>query len=141
MISSSDPERGRIVTKRRTTLLLIAGAFTGLVSRAARPNEASRTAPIQPTAMAVPGLPDLKKLGPAHQVRMISHRDGILRVTTADAHTAEFLEMDLRFKIDSSAFGPLRGAPVIVPAGTIGDRAWVFFATPGEIGRFIRDQG
>jgi hypothetical protein len=74
-------------------------------------------------------------------VRTISHRDEAFRVTTADGHTTDFLESDLRFKVDSSVLGPPHGAPVILPAGTIGDRAWVFFATPGEIGSFITDQG
>jgi cytochrome c len=58
-------------------------------------------------------------------------------VTTADGKTAFFLESDLRFKIDSSELGPDDGYPVIVPAGTEGDRAWLFFSSPHEIGGFI----
>ena len=62
------------------------------------------------------------------------------RVVTADGNDCDFPESDLRFKVDSSAVGPFRGRPVMMPAGQVGDRAWVFFAAPGEISAFIKHQ-
>jgi cytochrome c len=44
----------------------------------------------------------------------------------------------LRFITDSGDLGPAKGAPVILPAGMMGDRASVFFAAPEEISRFIQ---
>jgi hypothetical protein len=51
---------------------------------------------------------------------------------------AEFSEANLRFVVDSSPLGPRRGKPVILPAGQIGDRALIFFASPEEIGSFVK---
>jgi cytochrome c len=47
---------------------------------------------------------------------------------------------NLRFKTDVSTDGPRAGAPAIVPAGMMGDRADVIFASPDEISPFIRHQ-
>ena len=58
----------------------------------------------------------------------------------ADGKTADFWEANLRFKTDASSTGPLAGKPVIMPAGMMGDRASVFFAAPGEISTFIKQQ-
>ena len=90
---------------------------------------------------AVPGFPDLKRLGPAHHVRTISYGGQTFRVTTRDGQTSDFWEQDVRFRIDSSAAGPIRGASIILSAGAMGDRAWVFFGAPEEISEFIKDQG
>jgi cytochrome c len=38
---------------------------------------------------------------------------------------------------DSSKDGPEKGAPAIVPAGMMGDRAAVIFAAPDEINKVI----
>jgi cytochrome c len=38
---------------------------------------------------------------------------------------------------DSSKDGPEGGAPAIMPAGMLGDRAAAIFSSPGEIGKFI----
>ena len=140
MANSSEAQWDRPSTKRRTTLLLALGALAGLIPGSARPNvELQNTTTARRDPNVIPGFPDLKRLGPAYQVRMISYRQQTFRVTKGDGQTTDFREPYLRFKIDSSAAGPLQGAPVIVPAG-MGDRAWVFFATPAEIGRFIKDQ-
>ena len=46
--------------------------------------------------------------------------------------TRDFWERNLRFKTDVvSDDGPQKGAPAIVPAGMMGDRADVIFAKPG----------
>jgi len=45
-----------------------------------------------------------------------------------------------RFKTDVSDEGPQKGAPALVPAGMMGDRADVIFAAPSEISGFIADR-
>ncbi|MGE0333851.1 MAG: hypothetical protein AB7Q76_01050 [Gammaproteobacteria bacterium] len=83
---------------------------------------------------------DLSTLGSNRRVRSIRHTSGSYRVVTADGGVLDFLESDLRFKVDSSDAGPGRGSPVISVAGPVGDRAWVFFSAPEEISAFfIRD--
>lgn len=83
---------------------------------------------------------NLKKLGRDRQVQAIRYCHDSYFVTTADGKTADFWEHNLRFKTDSSDAGPLKGKPVIMPAGMQGDRASVFFAAPEEIGAFIKHQ-
>jgi hypothetical protein len=131
---------------RRRILALLAGSGAALSSRyasAADRNFASTTAAtLEPTDRGgiVPssGWRDLKLSGPSRQVRSIGYSRGAYSVTTADGRSAFFLESDLRFKIDSSELGPDDGKPVIMPAGTEGDRAWVLFSSPEEISAFIR---
>ncbi|MBN8975971.1 MAG: c-type cytochrome [Rhizobiales bacterium] len=84
--------------------------------------------------------PNLKKIEPAKQVRAITYCHDTYRVTTADGKTRAFWERNLRFKTDSSKDGPEAGAPAIMPAGMMGDRASVIFASPDEIGRTIKTQ-
>jgi cytochrome c len=43
----------------------------------------------------------------------------------------------LRLKTDSSGDGPTPGAPALIPAGMMGDRADVIFSAPDEIGKFV----
>lgn len=61
-----------------------------------------------------------------------------VEVESGDAH--QFWEFNLRFKTDSSERGPEPGQPVLIPAGMMGDRAFVVFAAPGEITPFIRSE-
>ncbi len=89
---------------------------------------------------APPGFQDLKKLGPDRQVQAIRYCHDTYHVTTADGQTADFWEVNLRFKTDSSETGPVAGKPVIKGAGMSGDRSSVFFATPDEISTFIKHQ-
>jgi cytochrome c len=84
------------------------------------------------------GFQDLKKLGADRQVQAIRYCRDTYRVTTADGHTADFWEANLRFKTDSSNTGPPPGKPTLMPAGMMGDRASVFFASPDEISTFIK---
>lgn len=135
---------------RRKILALLTGSAAGLSSRfsfAADGNTASpTTAKSEPTSRGggirgAGARPDLKLAGPNRQVRSIAYALGAYSVTTADGRSALFLENDLQFKIDSSGLGPDSGAPVIAPAGTAGDRAWVLFSSPGEISAFIERGG
>ena len=52
----------------------------------------------------------------------------------------DFWERNLRFKTDVSDDGPQEGAPALVGAGMMGDRADVIFAGPEEISGFISRQ-
>jgi cytochrome c len=130
---------------RRRILALLTGSAASLSSRfasAADGNPGSKTAG-KPELSRRGGIvasgawPDLKLSGPSRQVRSIAYARGAYSVTTADGKTAFFPESDLRFKIDSSDLGPGDGKPVIMPAGTEGDRAWLFFSSPHEISGFI----
>src|SRR5882762_10486014 len=81
--------------------------------------------------------PNLKKLEPGIQVKAITYCRDTYRVTTADGNTRAFWERNLRFKTDSGKDGPEKGAPAITPAGMMGDRASVIFASPEEIAKMI----
>jgi len=81
--------------------------------------------------------PNLKSLEPAKRVKAITYCHDTYRVTTADGKTRPFWERNLRFMTDSSQDGPEKGAPAIMPAGMMGDRAAVIFAAPEEITKMI----
>ncbi len=83
------------------------------------------------------GDSNLKSLNPARQVKAITYCYDSYRVTTANGKTRHFWERNLRFMTDSSKDGPESGAPAILPAGMLGDRAAVIFAAPGEITKMI----
>ena len=80
---------------------------------------------------------NLRKLEPGIQVKAITYCHDTYRVTTGDGKTRAFWERNLRFKTDSSKDGPETGAPAILAAGIMGDRASVIFAAPEEITRMI----
>ena len=81
--------------------------------------------------------PSLKNLEPPKQVTKLTYCHDTYRVTTADGKTRAFWERNLRFKTDSSESGPDKGAPALMPAGMMGDRASVIFAAPDEINKTI----
>ena len=83
-------------------------------------------------------FPELKNAGPETRVAAIRHCGDTYWVTTASGRVMPYWEFNLRFKTDSSARGPARGAPAIVGAASMGDRAQVVFAEPGEMSRFIK---
>jgi cytochrome c len=91
-------------------------------------------------AAAGPGFQDLKTLGADRQVQAIQYCRDTYHVKTADGKTADFWEANLRFKTDSGNTGPVAGKPVVMPAGMMGDRASVFFASPEEVSSFIKHQ-
>lgn len=122
-------------TNRRSLPALIAAGVGALVSLPARAQEGSAAFNTETRSFA-----DLKKQGPERQVRTIQYASGSYHVVTVSGNRTEFAEADLRFKVDSSAMGPRRGEPVILPAGQVGDPALVFFAAPQEISTFIAHQ-
>jgi cytochrome c len=88
-------------------------------------------------AIHASNVPNLKKLDPQDRVQAISYCRDTYRVTTADGKTRGFWERNLRLKTDSSNDGPENGAPALVRAGMMGDRADVIFSSPGEISALI----
>jgi uncharacterized cupin superfamily protein len=132
---------------RRTILAILTGGATILYSRFASAGNSDPSSPILSwsasrlngkASRASTEFPDLKSVGADRQVRSIAYSRGAYSVTMADGETADFLEGALRFKVDSGDLGPRAGTPVILPAGTEGDRFWVFFASPEEISLVIR---
>jgi hypothetical protein len=83
------------------------------------------------------GDSNLKNLDPARRVKAITYRHDSYRVTTSNGKTRHFWERNLHFVTDSSKDGPESGAPAIMPAGMLGDRAAVMFAVPEEITKMI----
>ncbi len=92
--------------------------------------------------MARSDMPDLKAIGPDQQVTAIRYCGDTYHVTTAAGETLAgetlaFWEFNLRFKTDSSEKGPSERRPALLPASSMGDRAFVIFAHPSEISSFI----
>ena len=84
------------------------------------------------------GDPNLKSLEPEDRVQAISYCKDTYRITTSDGKMHAFWERNLRFKTDASENGPQKGAPALVGAGMLGDRADAIFAAPEEISGFIK---
>jgi len=82
-------------------------------------------------------FPDLEDAPPARIVAAIRYCGDTYTVTTRDGKSRPFWEANLRFKTDSGDTGPEPGAPAIMPAGMMGDRASVIFAAPEEINEFV----
>ena len=75
---------------------------------------------------------------PDQQVEAITYCQGTYRVMTKAGSPVDYREFDLRFKTDESPEGPRPGAPVVIKAGMQGDRGFIIFSAPGEIGLFIK---
>jgi cytochrome c len=84
------------------------------------------------------GDPNLKSLDANSRVQGISYCRDTYRITTADGKLHAYWERNLRFKTDASENGPQKGAPALVGAGMLGDRADAIFAAPEEISEFIK---
>ncbi|MGH7351535.1 MAG: hypothetical protein ACREJJ_04080 [Candidatus Methylomirabilales bacterium] len=76
---------------------------------------------------------DLKAVPPDHQVEGVNYCKGTYRLKLKDGSTTDFKEFNLRFKTDSGPTGPNPGAPVLIPAGMAGDRAFLVFADLDEM--------
>ena len=86
------------------------------------------------------GAKSLKNLDSNERVQKVTHCGDTYRVTTADGKTRAFWQRNLRLKTDSSEDGPQKGVPALLPAGMMGDRADVIFASPAEISAFIKEE-
>jgi hypothetical protein len=85
---------------------------------------------------AIAGLVGNPSLDPQDRVQPINHCGDTYKVAT-DGKVRDFWERNLRFKTDVSDDGPQKGAPALVGAGMMGDRADVIFDWPEEISGFI----
>lgn len=83
---------------------------------------------------------NLKQAAQDNLVVAIRYCGDTYRAITASSKTVTFWEFNLRFKTDTSAEGPARGKPVLLPAGMMGDRASIVFAGPEEMATFIKRQ-
>lgn len=81
---------------------------------------------------------NLKTAPPDHQVAAVGYCQGRYEVKLKDGSTRQLQEFDLRFKTDSEPNGPQPAAPVLVPAGMVGDRAFVIFADPEDMKAFLK---
>jgi cytochrome c len=97
----------------------------------------SKTAQAMQRTQMANAVPNLKQLAPDDRVQTIKYCNDTYRVTTGDGKAHDFWERNVRFKTDSSDDGPQKGAPAIIGAGMVGDRASVIFASPDEISAFI----
>lgn len=81
---------------------------------------------------------DLKAVPPDHQVEGVNYCKGTYQLKLKDGSTSDFKEFDLRFKTDSGPTGPNPGAPVVIPAGMAGDRAFLVFADLNEMKTLLK---
>ena len=91
--------------------------------------------------MAAPQLIDLRReVGPNNRITSIRYCGDTYTVGVESGESHPFWEFNLRFKTDSSDKGPEPDHPVLIPASMMGDRAFVIFAAPGGISRFIQSR-
>ncbi len=81
---------------------------------------------------------DLKAAGPATRIASIGLCRDTYAVKMENGTTLLFWEPNLRFKTDSSNFGPTAAKPVLVPTGMHGDRSYAIFASAKEISDFVK---
>lgn len=82
---------------------------------------------------------NLKQVGPDSQVVSLRHCRDTYVIRTAAGATRKVWEYNVRLKTDSSADGPSAGKPVMTNSGMQGDRVSIVFASPTELGQFIKE--
>ncbi|MGH7946880.1 MAG: hypothetical protein ACREF9_18025 [Opitutaceae bacterium] len=82
-------------------------------------------------------MPGLKELPAEKLVKSVRYCERKYFVTTVAGDIFPFREFDLRFKTDAGDQGPRRGTPALLPAGGMGDRAFLIFSDPAEISAYI----
>lgn len=85
-------------------------------------------------------IANLKELPPERAVQAVKYCKGQYVVSTAAGDALEFSEFNLRLKTDATDKGPAAGKPALLPAGMMGDRAFLVFAQPGEISSYIESK-
>lgn len=125
----------------RRSFLVTTASLAGALSfaRQSQANELNATRSQPEVSLGQRGAPilNLKTIGPTQQVVSIRSSNNGYRLTMASGATASFSEFNLHFKTDSSERGPVKGRPVLLPAGMQGDRATIIFSDPSEIGASI----
>jgi len=81
---------------------------------------------------------DLKTAPPDHQVEAVGYCEGRYEVKLKDGSVRQFREFDLSFKTDSGPNGPKPGAPSLIQAGRVGDRASLIFSGLEEMKTFLQ---
>ena len=82
---------------------------------------------------------DLKRAPADAQVASLHYCRDTYLVRTASGKTLKVWEYNLRLKTDSSSRGPAPGKPVMTGSGMRGDRFSIVFASPRELGDFIKE--
>jgi len=85
-------------------------------------------------------MANLKELAPERAVQAVKYCKGQYLVSTGAGDVLEFSEFNLRIKTDMSDNGPAEGKPALMPAGMMGDRAFLVFTQPGEISGYIENK-
>lgn len=83
---------------------------------------------------------DLSRVGPARQVTFIQHCGDSYLIKLGDGSGAQYWERNLHFKTDTGPRGPADGVAVLVPVGSVGDRASVVFSSPANMARAVRQE-
>ncbi len=97
---------------------------------------ASLASPASLARAQAPRTP-LRNVAATQIVQQITYCRGEYRLTMASGEERRVRELNLRFKTDTSAYGPEPGKPVLLPAGMQGDRAQVIFASLDDLKRFL----
>lgn len=84
-------------------------------------------------------MTNLKALSPERAVQAVRYCKGQYLVSTAAGDVLAFSEFNLRIKTDISDKGPAEGKPALIPAGMMGDRAFLVFTEPAEISGYIEN--
>lgn len=82
---------------------------------------------------------NLKQASPDALVSSLRYCGDTYVVRTASGKTHKIWEYNLRLKTDSSSQGPSSGKPVMTESGMRGDRFSIVFASPKELGSFIKE--
>ncbi|MGH7307426.1 MAG: hypothetical protein ACREK6_01895 [Candidatus Rokuibacteriota bacterium] len=108
--------------------------MTGRIAFAA----AGLTAALAGTAVGQPeSRTPLRNVTADQMVQQVAYCRGEYRLTMASGEERRVRELNLRFKTDTSTYGPERGKPVLLPAGMRGDRLQVIFAGLDDLKRFL----
>jgi hypothetical protein len=90
-------------------------------------------------ACAGSGPADLRQAGTDALVASLHHCRDAYIIKTAAGATRKVWEYNVRLKTDSSSHGPHPGKPVMTESGMQGDRVSIVFASPSELGKFIKE--
>jgi len=82
---------------------------------------------------------NLKQADPEMQVVSLRHCQDTYIIATAAGKTRKVWEYNVRLKTDSTAQGPQAGKPVVTGSVLRGDRVSRVFASPRELGQFIKE--
>jgi cytochrome c len=136
----------KVMRGRQAPLLAAAGLFAALASATAVQSQTQPPGRRGPGEMMPRGeggmmgqreMANLKELPPERAVQGVRYCKGQYLVRTAAGDVLEFSEFNLRIKTDVSDRGPAQGKPALLPAGMMGDRAFLVFSDPAEISRSI----